>query len=165
MITAIGIGIGDEQDMSRLRYHKIILMTDADVDGSHIRTLLLTLFYRKMPVLITEGRVYIAQAPLYRVQKGAKIAYAYSDEERDKEVADLGGMKGVTVQRYKGLGEMNAEQLAETTMRPGARELLCVTVEDAARANELFQILMGEEVEPRRVYIQEHAVEVTNLDI
>ncbi|HYA10655.1 MAG TPA: DNA topoisomerase (ATP-hydrolyzing) subunit B [Thermoplasmata archaeon] len=165
LLTAIGIGIGDDQDISRLRYHKVILMTDADVDGAHIRTLLLTLFYRKMPVLITEGRVYIAQAPLYRVQKGSKITYAYSDEERDKAVAEAGGMKGVTVQRYKGLGEMNAEQLAETTMRPGARELMRVTVEDAAKANELFQILMGEEVEPRRHYIEAHAVEVTNLDI
>jgi DNA gyrase subunit B len=165
LITAIGIGIGDEQDVSRLRYHKVILMTDADVDGSHIRTLLLTLFYRKMPALITEGRVYIAQAPLYRLQKGSRVAYAFSDEERDRMLAEFGGMKGVTIQRYKGLGEMNAEQLAETTMRPGARTLLKVTVEDAARANELFQILMGEEVEPRRQYIQDHAVEVTNLDI
>jgi DNA gyrase subunit B len=165
LFTAIGIGIGDDQDIGRLRYHKVILMTDADVDGAHIRTLLLTLFYRKMQVLITEGRVYIAQAPLYRVQKGSKITYAYSDEERDRAIAEVGGAKGVTVQRYKGLGEMNAEQLAETTMRPGARELLRVTVEDAARANELFQILMGEEVEPRRRYIEEHAVEVTNLDI
>ena len=165
LITAIGIGIGDEQDMSRLRYHKIILMTDADVDGSHIRTLLLTLFYRKMPALITEGHVFIAQAPLYRLQKGARVEYAYSDDERDKVVASLGGMKGVTINRYKGLGEMTAEQLAETTMRRGSRTLLKVTVEDAGRANELFQILMGEEVEPRRQYIQEHAVEVTNLDI
>jgi DNA gyrase subunit B len=165
LITAVGIGIGDEQDISRLRYHKIILMTDADVDGSHIRTLLLTLFYRKMPQLITEGRVYIAQAPLYRLQKGSRIVYAYSDEERDKLVTEFGGMKGVSVQRYKGLGEMNAEQLAETTMRPGARTLLKVTIEDAARANELCQVLMGEEVEPRRQYIQEHAVEVANLDI
>ena len=165
LITAIGIGIGDEQDMSNLRYHKIILMTDADVDGAHIRTLLLTLFYRKMPGLIADGRVYIAQAPLYRIQKGNRIRYAYADEERDQEVAELGGMKGVTIQRYKGLGEMNAEQLADTTMRPGARTLLKVTVDDAVRANELFQILMGEEVEPRRQYIQQHAVEVTNLDI
>ncbi len=165
LITAIGIGIGDEQDVSRLRYHKIILMTDADVDGSHIRTLLLTLFYRKMPQLITDGRVYIAQAPLYRLQKGQRVSYAYSDEERDKQLADFGGAKGVTIQRYKGLGEMNAEQLAETTMRPGARTLLKVTIEDASRANELCQILMGEEVEPRRLYIQDHAVEVTNLDI
>ncbi|HTT72663.1 MAG TPA: DNA topoisomerase (ATP-hydrolyzing) subunit B [Thermoplasmata archaeon] len=165
LITAIGIGVGDEIDLARLRYHKIILMTDADVDGSHIRTLLLTLFYRKMPVLITEGHVFIAQAPLYRLQKGAKVVYAYSDEERDRELQELGGMKGVVIQRYKGLGEMNAGQLAETTMRPGSRTLLKVTVEDAGRANELFQILMGEEVEPRRLYIQEHAVEVTNLDI
>ncbi len=165
LITAIGIGIGDDQDLSRLRYHKIILMTDADVDGSHIRTLLLTLFYRKMPQLITDGRVYIAQAPLYRLQKGQKIVYAYSDEERDREIANLAGPKGVTIQRYKGLGEMNAEQLAETTMRPGARTLLKVTIEDASRANELCQVLMGEEVEPRRVYIQQHAIEVANLDI
>jgi DNA gyrase subunit B len=165
LITAIGIGIGDEQDLSRLRYHKIILMTDADVDGSHIRTLLLTLFYRKMPELITEGHVYIAQAPLYRLQKGPRVQYAYSDDERDKILAELGGMKGVTINRYKGLGEMTAEQLAETTMHPGSRTLLKVTVEDAGRANVLFQILMGEEVEPRRQYIQDHAVEVTNLDI
>jgi DNA gyrase subunit B len=165
LITAIGIGIGDEIDMSRLRYHKIILMTDADVDGSHIRTLLLTLFYRKMPQLITEGHVFIAQAPLYRLQKGAKFHWAYSDEERDQVLTEFGGSKGVTVQRYKGLGEMNAGQLAETTMRPGMRTLLKVTVEDAGLANMLFQILMGEEVEPRRAYIQEHAVEVKNLDI
>ncbi len=165
LITAIGIGIGDEQDISRLRYHKVILMTDADVDGSHIRTLLLTLFYRKMQVLITEGRVYIAQAPLYRIQKGSRVQYAYHDEERDVFLKEVGGMKGVTVQRYKGLGEMNAGQLAETTMHPGFRTLLRVTVDDAVRANELFQILMGEEVEPRRHYIEEHAVEVTNLDI
>jgi DNA gyrase subunit B len=165
LITAIGIGIGDETDITRLRYHKIILMTDADVDGSHIRTLLLTLFYRKMPLLITEGHVFIAQAPLYRIQKGQRFHWAYSDEERDRVLQEFGGMKGVVLQRYKGLGEMNAGQLAETTMRPGARTLLRVTVDDAARANMLFQVLMGEEVEPRREYIQEHAVEVTNLDI
>ncbi|MGI0130501.1 MAG: DNA topoisomerase (ATP-hydrolyzing) subunit B [Thermoplasmata archaeon] len=165
LIMAIGIGIGDETDLTRLRYHKIILMTDADVDGSHIRTLLLTLFYRKMPLLITEGHVFIAQAPLYRIAKGARFHWAYSDEERDAFLKELGGMKGVVIQRYKGLGEMNAGQLADTTMRPGARTLLRVTVDDAARANMLFQVLMGEEVEPRRQYIQEHAVEVTNLDI
>jgi DNA gyrase subunit B len=165
LIMAIGIGIGDETDISRLRYHKIILMTDADVDGSHIRTLLLTLFYRKMPLLISEGHVYIAQAPLYRIQKGQKVHWAYADDERDRYLSELGGMKGVVIQRYKGLGEMNAGQLADTTMRPGARTLLRVTVDDAARANMLFQVLMGEEVEPRRLYIQEHAVEVTNLDI
>ena len=165
LIMAIGIGIGDETDISRLRYHKIILMTDADVDGSHIRTLLLTLFYRKMPLLISEGHVYIAQAPLYRIHKGQKVHWAYADDERDRYLSELGGMKGVVIQRYKGLGEMNAGQLADTTMRPGARTLLRVTVDDAARANMLFQVLMGEEVEPRRLYIQEHAVEVTNLDI
>ncbi len=165
LITAIGVGIGDELDLTRLRYHKIILMTDADVDGSHIRTLLLTLFYRKMQPLITEGHVYIAQAPLYRLQKGSRIAWAYSDAEKDRLAVELGGPRGIDQQRYKGLGEMNAEQLAETTMRPGARTLLRVTVEDAGYANSLFQILMGEEVEPRRQYIQQHAVEVTNLDI
>jgi len=165
LITAIGVGIGDELDISKLRYHKIILMADADVDGAHIRTLLLTLFYRKMPELITEGHVFIAQAPLYRIQKGSRVTYAFSEEEREAHLAELGGMKGVVIQRYKGLGEMNAEQLADTTMRPGQRELLKVTVEDASKANELFKVLMGEDVEPRRVYIQEHAVEVTNLDI
>ncbi len=165
LLVAIGTGIGDDFDLGKLRYHKIILMTDADVDGAHIRTLLLTLFYRKVPELIREGHVYIAQAPLYRLQKGGKAVYAYSDEERETELKELGGMKGVTISRYKGLGEMTAEQLAETTMRPGGRNLLRVTVEDAAKADLLFTILMGEEVEPRRDYIQAHAVEVTNLDI
>jgi DNA gyrase subunit B len=164
LITAIGTGIGDELDLAKLRYHKVILMTDADVDGSHIRTLLLTLFYRKMGALITDGYVYIAQAPLYRLQKGPKILYAYSDEERDRLAKELGS-KGVGIQRYKGLGEMNAVQLDETTMKPGSRTLLKVTVEDAVRADALFSVLMGEEVEPRRQYIQEHAVEVTNLDV
>ncbi len=165
LLTAIGTGIGDDFDLAKLRYHKIIVMTDADVDGSHIRTLLLTLFYRKVPELIREGHVFIAQAPLFRVQKGSRIVYAYSDEERDRTLKELGGMKGVTIQRYKGLGEMNAAQLDETTMKPGAPNLLKVTVEDAAKADDLFSILMGEAVEPRRRYIQEHAVEVTNLDI
>src|SRR5580658_213512 len=164
LIMAIGIGIGDETDISRLRYHKIILMTDADVDGSHIRTLLLTLFYRKMPELITQGHVYIALAPLYRMQRGSRVEWAYTDEERDKALKDMGG-KGITLQRYKGLGEMNADQLRDTTMKPGHRELLKVTVEDASLADRLFSTLMGEEVEPRRLYIQEHAVEVKNLDI
>jgi DNA gyrase subunit B len=164
LITAIGIGIGDEIDLAKLRYHKIIMMTDADVDGSHIRTLLLTLFYRKMPELISEGHVYIAQAPLYRLQKGSKITYAYSDAERDKVALEMGS-KGITIQRYKGLGEMNSDQLRDTTMKPGHRSLLRVTVDDAQRANGLFTVLMGEEVEPRRAYIQEHAVEVSNLDI
>ncbi|MCI4367741.1 MAG: toprim domain-containing protein, partial [Thermoplasmata archaeon] len=164
LITAIGIGIGDEIDLSKLRYHKIILMTDADVDGSHIRTLLLTLFYRKMPELITQGHVYIALAPLYRMQRGSRVEWAYSDEERDRALKDMGG-KGITIQRYKGLGEMNADQLRDTTMTPGHRELLKVTVDDASLADRLFATLMGEEVEPRRLYIQEHSVEVKNLDI
>ncbi|MFZ0829552.1 MAG: DNA topoisomerase (ATP-hydrolyzing) subunit B [Thermoplasmata archaeon] len=165
LLVAIGTGIGDDFDLTKLRYHKIILMTDADVDGAHIRTLLLTLFYRKVPELIREGHILIAQPPLYRLQKGGKVTYAYSDDERDQEVKQLGGMKGVTISRYKGLGEMTAEQLSETTMRPGVRNLLRVTVDDAAKADLLFTILMGEEVEPRRQYIQAHAVEVTNLDI
>ncbi|HEV2428659.1 MAG TPA: DNA topoisomerase (ATP-hydrolyzing) subunit B [Thermoplasmata archaeon] len=164
LITAIGTGIGDELDLAKLRYHKVILMTDADVDGSHIRTLLLTFFYRKMPALLTEGHIYIAQAPLYRLQKGNRIQYTYSDEERDAALKEIGS-KGTTIQRYKGLGEMNASQLAETTMKPGGRALLKVTVDDAVKADGLFSVLMGEEVEPRRLYIQEHAVEVTNLDI
>jgi DNA gyrase subunit B len=165
LLSAIGTGIGDDFDLGKLRYHRIILMTDADVDGSHIRTLLLTLFYRKVPDLIREGHVFIAQAPLYRLVKGGKAVYAYTDEDREREIKELGGLKGLTISRYKGLGEMTAEQLSETTMRPGARNLLRVTVEDAAKADSLFTILMGEEVEPRRRYIQEHAVEVTNLDI
>lgn len=164
LITAIGVGIGEEIDLAKLRYHKIILMTDADVDGAHIRTLLLTLFYRKIPQLVTEGHVYLAQPPLYRIQKGTRIVYTSSDEERDRVAAEMGG-KGVVIQRFKGLGEMSAEQLADTTMKPGNRVLLKVTIDDAARANDLLQILMGEEVEPRREYIQKHAVEVTNLDI
>src|SRR4029077_922283 len=145
LITAIGAGIGDEFDLAKLRYHKIILMTDADVDGSHIRTLLLTLFYRKMPQLISEGHVYIAQAPLYRLQKGNKVEYAYSDEERDRLIKEFGA-KGITMQRYKGLGEMNADQLRDTTMKPEHRSLLRVGVDDASRAESLFSTLMGEEV-------------------
>jgi DNA gyrase subunit B len=165
LITAIGAGLGDDLDLTKLRYHKIILMADADVDGAHIRTLLLTLFYRKMPQLILQGHIYLAQPPLYRLQKGAKIVYAYSDDERDKTVQEFGGGRGITIQRFKGLGEMTAEQLSETTMNPMKRTLLRVTVEDAAKANDILQILMGEEVEPRRNYIHAHAVEVTNLDI
>jgi DNA gyrase subunit B len=164
LITAIGAGVQEEFDITKLRYHKIILMSDADVDGAHIRTLLLTLFYRKMPELVNEGHVYLAQPPLYRLQKGAKVQYAYSDEERDRLSKEMGG-KGITIQRFKGLGEMTAEQLSDTTMAPAKRTLLKVTVEDAAKANDLLQVLMGEEVEPRRDYIQKHAVEVTNLDI
>ncbi len=165
LITALGTNVGDEFDISKLRYHRIILMTDADVDGSHIRTLLLTLFYRKMRELVEGGHVYIALPPLYRISKGKQVLYAYSDEERDSILRDLGGMHGVTIQRYKGLGEMNPQQLWETTMQPSSRTLLRVQVDDAQRADELFTILMGELVDPRRQYIEAHAVEVSNLDI
>ncbi len=165
LITALGTNIGEEMDLSKLRYHRVILMTDADVDGSHIRTLLLTLFYRKMHELIEGGHVYIALPPLYRLVKGKEVVWTYSDEERDRQVVAWGGMERVSMQRYKGLGEMNPEQLWETTMRPETRTLLQVTVEDAQKADELFTILMGEAVEPRRRYIEDHAREVTNLDI
>jgi DNA gyrase subunit B len=165
LITALGTNIGEEMDLAKLRYHRVILMTDADVDGSHIRTLLLTLFYRKMPQLIEGGHVYIALPPLYRLSKGKEVVWTYSDEERDRQLQTWGGMERVTLQRYKGLGEMNPEQLWETTMRPETRTLLKVTVEDAQKADEIFTILMGEAVEPRRHYIEEHAREVTNLDI
>jgi DNA gyrase subunit B len=165
LITAIGTSIGEEFDISKLRYHHIIIMTDADVDGSHIRTLLLTFFYRKMHELVEGGHIFIALPPLYRIAKGKEVNYAYTDDEKDKELAAMGGMRGVTIQRYKGLGEMNPQQLWDTTMQPSTRSLMQVTVEDAQRANELFTILMGESVEPRRQYIEAHAHEVTNLDI
>ncbi len=161
LITALGTGIGDEFDISKARYHKIIIMTDADVDGSHIRTLLLTFFYRYMQPLIEAGYVYIAQPPLYQVRRGKSVTYAYSDEELSKL---LGDGKAV-VQRYKGLGEMNPEQLWETTMDPERRTLLKVTLKDAVEADEIFSILMGEQVEPRRIFIERHAREVRNLDV
>ena len=164
MITAVGTGIGDEDfDVSKLRYHKIIIMTDADVDGAHIRTLLLTFFYRHMPGLLKEGHVYIAQPPLYRVKKGKHEVYAYNDEERDRALERL-GRKGVMVQRYKGLGEMNPEQLWKTTMDPERRTILKVTLEDAVEADRIFTILMGDKVEPRRRFIEENAKKVKNLD-
>ncbi len=163
MITAIGAGIGDEFDPDKVRYHKIIIMTDADVDGAHIRTLLLTFFYRYMLPLIERGYVYIAQPPLYRVTKGKKEYYAYSDAELEELLKKLGS--GAVVQRYKGLGEMNPEQLWETTMNPERRTLLQVTVEDAVEADRIFSILMGEQVEPRKAFIQAHAKEVRVLDV
>src|SRR5690606_32581876 len=162
MITAIGTGIGeDEFDLSGARYHKIILMTDADVDGAHIRTLLLTFFFRQMRQLIEEGMIYIAQPPLYRLAKGKQEFYAYSDDERDEVLGRLkngaSDSRGIHVQRYKGLGEMNAEQLWKTTMDPATRTILQVTLEDAVEADMVFQTLMGEEVDPRRRFIEEHA--------
>ncbi len=165
LITALGTGIGsDDFALSGLRYHKIIIMTDADIDGAHIRTLILTFFFRHMKELIEHGYVYIAQPPLFRVYKGKKELYVYTEEERDNAVKQL-GKDGVSIQRYKGLGEMNPEQLWRTTMDPEKRTLLRVTTEDAAEADHLFSILMGDAVEPRRQFIQENARYVRNLDI
>lgn len=164
MITAFGSGIGDEFDISKRRYGKIIIMTDADVDGAHIRTLLLTFFYRYMKPLIERGHVYIAQPPLYQIRKGKKHWYTFSDEELEAKLNEV-GRDGVNVQRYKGLGEMNPEQLWETTMDPETRTMLRVDMEDAQEADELFNILMGDKVEPRRQFIEEHAKYVRNLDI
>ncbi len=162
LISAIGTGVKDDFDYSKLRYHRIIIMTDADVDGAHIRTLLLTFFYRYMPELIEKGHIYIAQAPLYRIQKGKDIYYIYSGEEKEELVKKLGDC---TIQRFKGLGEMNPQQLWETTMNPEKRRLVKITIEDAAEADRLFSILMGESVEPRREFIIQNAREVLNLDI
>ena len=154
----------DDFDLSKARYHRIVIMSDADVDGSHIRTLLLTFFYRYMRPLIEAGYVYIAQPPLYRVQRGKKIQYVYSDQELDRLLKNM-NTNNVTIQRFKGLGEMNADQLWETTMDPQNRTMLQVTLEDAVLADEIFTILMGEKVEPRREFIQTHAREVRNLDV
>jgi DNA gyrase subunit B len=165
LVQALGSGIGDSTDLTNLRYHRVLVMTDADVDGSHIRTLLLTMFFRYMPTLIENGHLYIAQPPLYLVKKGKESKYAYSDAEKDGIVKELGGMQGVTVQRYKGLGEMNPDQLWETTMNPANRVLLQVTVEDAAAADKTFDMLMGNEVAPRKRFIQSHAKKVRNLDV
>jgi DNA gyrase subunit B len=191
IIIALGAGIGDSLDISKLRYHKVIIMADADVDGSHIRTLLLTLFYRYFEPLIRNGHIYIAQPPLYRLQKGKDIRYAYTDQDKERIIEDIkqkmesnkkekdsamtletdedGEVKesiaGINIQRYKGLGEMNPSQLWETTMDPATRLMLRVTIEDAEEADKMFDILMGSEVEPRRRFIQTHAKSVKNLDI
>lgn len=166
MITAFGAGIGKDFDEEKLRYNRIIIMTDADVDGAHIRTLLLTFFYRYMRPLIDGGHVYIAQPPLYKISKGKREEYAYSNEELDKILEDFGGKdNSINIQRYKGLGEMNANQLWDTTMDPEHRILLKATVEDAIAADEIFTILMGDKVEPRREFIQKNAKKVSNLDI
>ena len=166
MVTAFGAGIGKDFDVSKLRYNRVIIMTDADVDGAHIRTLLLTFFYRYMRPLIDEGHVFIAQPPLYKISKGKKEVYAYSDEELESALNEMGGKdSSVDIQRYKGLGEMNANQLWDTTMNPEERILLKATVEDAIAADEIFTILMGDKVEPRREFIQKNAKKVSNLDI
>lgn len=164
LVQALGVGIGDDVDLANLRYHHVIIMTDADVDGSHIRTLLLTFFFRFMPTLIEAGHLYVAQPPLYLIKSGKQRFYVYTEAEKDQLFERLDGAK-ITLQRYKGLGEMNADQLWETTMDPAGRRLLRVTVEDAARADRTFDLLMGSEVPPRRRFIQTHAGDVKNLDI
>lgn len=163
MITAFGCGIGDEMDVTKLRYHKIIIMTDADVDGAHICTLMLTFFYRYLRPIIDGGFVYIAQPPLFKVAKGNRVEYVYKEEEMEIVKKDMGD--NVNVQRYKGLGEMNPEQLWETTMDPDSRTMKQVNIEDAMEADAVFEMLMGDEVEPRRDFIQEHAIYVKNLDV
>ena len=163
MITALGTGIGEEFNIEKLRYNRVIIMTDADVDGSHIMTLLLTFFYRYMQPLVEQGHVYVAMPPLYRLQKGKQVEYVYSDKQKEQTLAKMG--EGVGIQRYKGLVEMNPKQLWETTMNPEFRSLKKITVEDAVAADRMFTVLMGEEVEPRREFIEKHASEVVNLDI
>ncbi|MET3193038.1 DNA gyrase subunit B [Bacillus sp. OAE603] len=165
MITAFGTGIGDDFDIEKARYHKIILMTDADVDGAHIRTLLLTFLYRYMRQIIESGYIYIAQPPLYKIQQGKKVQYAYNDRQMEEILSNLSAVPKPVIQRYKGLGEMNPEQLWETTMNPETRTLLQVNLQDAIEADETFETLMGEKVEPRRNFIQDNARYVKNLDI
>lgn len=165
LITALGTGIAEEFNADKLRYHKIIIMTDSDVDGSHITTLLLTFFYRYMRELIEKGYVYDSMPPLYKVQKGREKYYALNDEEKEKYIAHFGGEQGVNLQRYKGLGEMNPEQLWETTMDPDQRRLKRITIEDAVEADKTFHMLMGDEVEARRNFIETNALNVENLDV
>jgi len=169
LVVALGMGIGESVDYKKLRYHKIIIMTDADVDGEHIRTLLLTFFYRHLPDIIQKGHLYIAQPPLYKIQKGKQIFYAYSDEEKNKIITQLNKEKegkptAFNIQRYKGLGEMNPEQLWETTMNPTNRVLKQVTIDDAQEADYVFSMLMGEEVAPRKKFIITHA-KLATLDL
>jgi DNA gyrase subunit B len=162
MIKALGAGIDEEFDMAKLRYHRIIIMTDADVDGAHIRTLLLTFFYRHMQPLIDAGHLYIAQPPLFKLQIGRQERYVYTEKDRDEAIERD---KAKVAARYKGLGEMNPEQLWETTMDPEKRILLQVTIEDAMLANTVFSDLMGDDVAPRKLFVQAHAASVRNLDI
>ena len=165
MITAIGAGLDEDFDLEKLRYHRVIIMCDADVDGSHIRTLLLTFFYRHMPELVDHGHLYIAQPPLYKISIGKKDQYVYTEGEREEVMEQLQTKRSVSLQRYKGLGEMNPDQLWNTTMNPESRTLLQVSVDDAVMADDTFTVLMGDEVEPRRNFIQTHALEVVNLDV
>ncbi|MEE8582732.1 MAG: toprim domain-containing protein, partial [Dehalococcoidales bacterium] len=165
IITALGTGIDDEFNLARLRYHRVILMTDADVDGSHIRTLLLTFFFRHMPELIAGSHLYIAQPPLYRIKSAKVEHWVYNEREKEEVLEEMKGSKNISVQRYKGLGEMSAEQLWQTTMNPASRTLLSVNVEDTAKADGIFNLLMGGEVPPRKAFIQAHGRSVKNLDI
>ncbi|NLN97253.1 MAG: DNA topoisomerase (ATP-hydrolyzing) subunit B [Eubacteriaceae bacterium] len=165
MITAFGVGIGEEFDANKARYHKIIIMTDADVDGAHIRTLLLTFFYRYMRELIERGYVYIAQPPLYKITRGKRVSYAYDDADLEAQLMDVEDRSRINLQRYKGLGEMDASQLWETTMDPTNRNLLQVRIDDAANADKIFDVLMGEKVQPRKEFIERNARNVKNLDI
>ena len=165
MITILGTGIGEDFNIENLRYHKVIIMTDADVDGSHIRTLLLTFFYRYMRPLVEQGHVYIAQPPLYKMQQGKQITYAYDDEQLRSYMDNLPAGAKVDVQRYKGLGEMNADQLKDTTMDPEKRTLLKVTVDDTIGIDEVFTVLMGQNVEPRREFIINNSDLVADLDV
>ena len=165
VITALGAGIGDDFDVTKIRYGKVVIMADADVDGAHIRTLMLTFFFRFMRPLIEEGHVYIAQPPLYKISRGKFEKYAYSDNELQEILNEMEEGRPPAVQRYKGLGEMNPEQLWETTMNPETRIMLQVTLEDARMADETFSILMGDKVEPRRKFIEDYSSTVENLDI
>jgi DNA gyrase subunit B len=165
IITAVGASLGDDLNLEKLRYHKVIIMTDADVDGSHIRTLLLTFFYRNMQSLIEDGYLYIAQPPLYKIQAGKDSRYAYMESEKDEILKKMEGKRGLSTQRYKGLGEMNPDQLWETTMNPETRSLLRVTADDAEAADRVFTELMGEDVAPRKAFIQTYATSVRNLDV
>ena len=164
IITALGTGIGSRFDSKKLRYYRVAIMTDADVDGAHIRTLILTVFYRYLPQLIEEGRLYIAQSPLFRIEQGKDVRYAYSETERDAITADMKA-KNPRISRYKGLGEMNAQQLWETTMDPTKRTMLKVNFEDAVVADQVFSMLMGDDVAQRKRFIESHAKTVKDLDV
>ncbi|MEK7122205.1 MAG: toprim domain-containing protein, partial [Patescibacteria group bacterium] len=165
LIIALGAAIADDFNIEKLRYHKVIIMTDADVDGSHIQTLLLTLFYRYYLPVIEAGYLYIAQPPLFRLQKGKIARYVYNEKEKERALKELGGPEGLIIQRYKGLGEMNPEQLWETTMDPKVRTLKQINIKDAEEAEHTFDVLMGTEVPPRKLFIQTHAKEAKNLDV
>jgi DNA gyrase subunit B len=165
LVAAIGAGEGMEFDPAKVRYQKIIIMTDADVDGSHIRTLILTFFYRRMQALIDHGYLYIAQPPLYRVQTGQKVQYVYDEEEKEALLGQLDGRRNVQVQRYKGLGEMNPDQLWETTMNPENRQMLQVNIKDAIESDAVFSTLMSDAVDPRKSFIAAYARSVKNLDV